>query len=166
MPVHIQKDMKINKKIPVVGALILLFSAFSFGVQAQVIIEELQQAELPLALIPDARKKIVLKPNGNLAAATNADIVGGHAVSGHYRISSDTEQSITIDVMSTEDDPKIVLKNFKLKYQGVTYKKPPVTGLPSPGSGEDLFIGFTVILKSGAGEGERFLSYTIDVIEE
>jgi hypothetical protein len=42
----------------------------------------------------------------------------------------------------------------------------PAIGLSSPGAGEDLFIGFTVVLKSGAGEGERLLSYTIDVTEE
>lgn len=160
------KDMNIRMRLPIFGALLCLLNLASNTVCAQIYIEELQQAELPLALIPEARKKIVLKPNGKLASATNADIVGGHAVSGHYKISSDSNQTISINVVSTEDDPDIVLKNFKIKYQGSTYNKLPAIGLSSPGAGEDLFIGFTVVLKSGAGEGERLLSYTIDVTEE
>lgn len=153
-------------RLPIFGALLCLLNLASNTVCAQIYIEELQQAELPLALIPDTRKKIVVETSGSLGSGTNADIVGGHTVLGHYRISSDTNQTITINVISTADDPDIVLQNFKIKYQGATYKKLPAVGLPSPGAGEDLFIGFTVILNTGAGEGERLLSYTIDVTEE
>ncbi len=143
----------------------LCFSSVAF-VQAQITIEERQQAELPLVLIPTARQKIILKPNGNLGGNTTASIVGGQAMSGLYTVSSDSDRSISINILSNEDEPYIKLKNFKVVYQGVTYKKFPAVGLPSPRSGEDIKVGFTVILKSSAGEGLRLPSYTLDINEE
>lgn len=158
--------MKKIKIIPLLTIWILPILAYGPVVHAEIRIEEQQQAELPLALIPNSRKKIVLKPNGSLGAKTNAEIVGGQSMSGHYRIFSDSDRTITINILSNEDVPEIKLKNFKVRYQGVTYKNFPVIGLPSPGNGEDLLVGFTAILKSSAGEGERFPSYTIDVVED
>ena len=158
--------MKKIKKILMLSTWVLPCLVWGPMVQAEIRIEEQQQAELPLALIPNTRKKIILKPNGSLGANTNAEIVGGQPLSGHYRISSDSERTISINVLSNEDDPDIKLKTFKVKYQGVTYKTFPAIGLPSPGSGEDLLVGFTAILKSSAGEGERFPSYILDIVEE
>jgi hypothetical protein len=141
-------------------------AAFSHHALSQIWIEEYQQAELPLAIVPGVRKKIVLTTQNGLGGQTTAEIVGGSPVAGHYRISSDTDKTISIDIISNQDVSQLNLKKFKVKYRGVTYKTFPAVGLPSPGAGEDLFVGFTVIIKSSASEGELFPSYVIDVVEE
>ena len=152
--------------IPSIAFGAILSTLTPLNARSQVWIEERHQAVFPLTLIPDSRKKIILKPNGSIGANTTAEVVGGSAVSGHYYVSSDSERTITIDVLSNNDDQNIKLKNFKVKYLGKTYNGLPASGLPSPGQGTDLYIGFTAILKSGAEEGERYPSYTIDIVED
>lgn len=140
-----------------------LLSHNSYG---QILITEVRSAELPATLLPSSRSKIVMEYDGQLGSGTNADVLGSHMVSGHYRISSDTNSTISINIASNEDVPNIELKTFKIRYQGVTYKSFPATGLPSPGAGEDVYIGFTAIIRSGANEGESFPTFVFDVIEE
>ena len=140
MPINIRLHITIT-------FLFVLLLTQAISAQAQIRIEEQQQAELPLALIPSSRQKIILKTNGGLGGNTNADIVGGHAMSGHYKVysDSDSDSNISINILSNEDDPHIKLKSFKVVYKGVTYKNFPVVGLSSPGNGEDIHIGFTAI---------------------
>jgi len=134
---------------------------------AEVWIEEIQPAELPLALLSNNKTKIVLKPNGNLGNGTSATLVGGTHIAGEYRISSDSNRPITINFTSDNSVANIVLKNFKARYNGTTYKTFPRSGLANPGlSGTNLTIGFTTVIGSGASEGGNELSYIIEVTED
>jgi len=133
---------------------------------AEIVIEELQRAELPPALLSGYRTKIVLTGNNQLTNRTTAEMLSGQVISGHYRLKSDSDRPITINLKSNKDDKYIGLRKFSLVYKGRTYKNFPVTNLSSPGAGADIFIGFTAIVRSRAKEGERFPSYTIDVFEE
>ena len=133
---------------------------------SQIWIEERQRAELPKTLVTGARQKIVLTYSNQLGNGTTADIVGGQTMSGHYYISSDTQQTISINILSNRDVASIQLKSFKLKYKGETYNNFPAVGLPSPGNGEDVYIGFTAVLESSAVEGEILPSYLLDINEE
>jgi len=143
------------------GSFCYVDSAYS-----QIWIEERQRAELPASLISSHRMKIVLTHGNQLGGQTSAEVVGGQIISGHYFISSDTQQMISINLISNQDDADISLTKFTMKYKGQTYKSFPAVGLPSPGNGEDVFIGFTATINQNTSEGERFPSYILDVNEE
>jgi len=133
---------------------------------SQIWIEERQRAELPASLVSSQRMKLVLTHGNQLGGQTSAEVVGGQIISGHYFITSDTLQTISINLISNQDDADISLTKFTMKYKGQTYKTFPATGLPSPGNGEEVFIGFTATIKQNALEGERLPSYILDVNEE
>lgn len=156
----------INRHVKTLATVAAL-SLSSTMTKAEVWIEEIQKAELPVSLLSNNKTKIVLKPNGNLGGGTNVTIVGGQHVSGKYRITSDSTSPITINLSSDNDTARIRLKRFKARYGGKTYKAFPVTGLANPGmSGAILSIGFTTVIKSGANEGSNELSYILDVSED
>jgi len=162
-----RRDMSKTKKLHWVAIVVLAILVFTTNkAYSQIWIEERQRAELPLTLVPGTRKKLILTPNNKLGGNSNAEVVGGQTVSGHYYIQSDSDKTISISLLSNEDVSELRLKRFKVKYKGVTYKSFPAVGLPSPGNGEDIFIGFTVIVKSSAVEGEKYPSYILDVSEE
>jgi len=150
-----------------VAAVIASFSVLSapnsFG---QVTIEERQRAELPSALISSHRSKMVLTSSNQLDGETTASVMSGQSYSGHYYISSNSDHTVSIDLKDNQDDEDIQLSKFTLVYKGRMYTSFPATGLPSPGEGENVYIGFTVTLRPGVTAGERYPSYEIDVTEE
>ena len=150
---------------------VLLFVLAIFFVpnsaHSEIWIEEIQQAELPLALLSSSKKKIILKQNNSLGASTTATIVGGQHYAGQYRINSDTSSTITINLTSNNNINHVLLKKFKLKYNGTVYNTFPVSGLINPGqSGKIIKVGFTTIITSGAPEGISQPSFTIDATED
>jgi len=148
----------------IVVAVFLVFTAPHST--AQVTIEERQRAELPSALMSSSKSKIVLTSNNQLDGRTTANVMSGQSLSGQYFISSDTDRTIRINVTDNNVDSDISLTHFTVVYKGRLYTTFPVTGLPSPGKGESVYIGFTATVKPRAGAGERNLSYDIDVTEE
>lgn len=138
-----------------------------YSVQAQVWIQEVQSLNFPKALqSTSGKKRIVVTFNGNLGGATTATIVGTHYNEAEFILSSDSNNTITIDIQSNEDVSGVTLKNFKLRYQGVTYKNFPASGLPSPGTGTNARLGMKVVYQRKVGEGEMQPSFELNVTED
>ena len=134
---------------------------------SEIWIEEVQQAELPLALLPTGSKKIVLDQNSSLGARTSATIVGGQHFAGQYLVKSDSTSTITLNLTSDDNIRSVQLNKFQLKYNNVVYSSFPVSGLVNPGlSGSYITVGFTATIKSGAPEGISEPSFTIDATED
>ena len=145
----------------------LVFSITPNTAYSEIWIEEVQQAELPLALLPTGSKKIVLEQNSSLGPRTSASIVGGQHFAGQYLIKSDTASAITINLTSDDNIQSVQLNKFQLKYNNLVYSSFPASGLDNPGiSGTYVTVGFTAIIKSGAPEGVSEPSFTIDVTED
>jgi len=134
---------------------------------SEIWIEEVQQAELPLALLPAGSKKIVLEQNSSLGPRTSATIVGGQHFAGQYLIKSDTASTITINLTSDDNIQSVQLNKFQLKYDNTVHSNFPASGLVNPNiTGAYITVGFTTIIKSGAPEGISLPSFTIDVTED
>jgi|GEM_PF-6860742 len=134
---------------------------------SEIWVEEVQQAELPLALLPTGSKKIVLEQNSSLGSRTSATIVGGHHFAGQYLIKSDTTSTITINLTSDNNIPSVLLNQFQLKYNNTVHSSFPASGLENPSiSGAYITVGFTATIKSSAQEGVSLPSFTIDVTED
>ncbi|TNC80627.1 MAG: hypothetical protein C9356_12970 [Oleiphilus sp.] len=137
------------------------------GSYAQVWIQEVQSLSFPKALPSESgKKRIIVTHNGNLGGGTNATIVGTYYNEAEFIISSDSTNTITVDIQSNEDIAGVTLKGFKLRYEGVTYKSFPASGLPSPGSGTSAKLGMKVVYQRSVGEGEMHPSFVINVTED
>lgn len=144
-----------------------LLSLFVFQAGAKVWLTELQSLTYPTAIKnTDRASRVVLTWKGGLGGSTNVELLDSYYHQAKYRIRSDSNRPITIEIANLGNEPRINLRGFKLRYRNRTYKHFPVTNLENPGmEGEEIWVGATVTAGKRAKPGLKLPAYWLEVTD-
>ena len=103
---------------------------------------------------------------GGIGKATNSDLFDHIYHAGKYKIYSDTDKSIIINITYINNSSGIKLKSFKVRYKNKTYKSFPTSALKNPGTkGAIIKIGAKMVANKNTTSGSKQPQYLIQIDE-
>ncbi|MGF1762051.1 hypothetical protein [Aliivibrio kagoshimensis] len=154
----------LNFNLPLYLILFILLPCHS---KAEIIIEEIQPLKFP-SIIKNLGSSTIVLVNwkGGIGKATNSDFFDHIYHAGKYKIYSDTEKNITINITSINNNSGIKLKSFKVRYKNKTYKSFPTSALKNPGTkGATIKIGAKMVANKNTTPGSKQPQYLIQIDE-
>jgi len=160
-------SLLLSQKISFLLQIILFNCAIAPLAVAQITLIESERLQFPAATASPSTGQMRLTPRGKLRDVLNTEVVGTVYHNAEFRVSSDTDKTITIDIKDLADVPGVQLDDFRIRYRGKVYRDFPVSGLRNPGTnGRRVRVGIRVRFDSSVGGGEYLPSYDLTITED